>query len=306
MNEIKMNISKKIAELISMYTDVSSDKIADDTALRPLGIDSLALANIIAAIEDEFDISINIKDHKFPPTFSTSDMVNIILKLQGKELSEEALEKDPLPGESSSSNNSSKESLNEVKTFNNLKEMLDETATKFPDRPAHWIRKEAGGELEPVTYKEFKHLVDSAGTAFLDMGLSGDKIGVIGDNSMDWKVAYLATVNGGNCIVPLDKQLPEKELKRLIQRSGIKAIVFTDVTQTGINIKQSLMNIASETDTIEHYISMSGADPENNILGFQDVISKGETLLESGDRSFLDAEIDNDKMSMIKFTSRYY
>ena len=120
---------------------------------------------------------------------------------------------------------------NKVRKFQDLREMLNTIAGEFPDNPAHWVKNEKGGEYIPVTYKEFKQLVDSVGTAFIDMGLSGKKIGVIGDNSMEWKAAYLGTVNGGNCIVPLDKELSEQELKRLIERSEISAIVFTDETR---------------------------------------------------------------------------
>lgn len=62
-------------------------------------------------------------------------------------------------------------------------------------------------------------MVDALGTALIDMGLKGKRIAVIGENRFEWEIAYLSVVCGTGIVVPLDKSLPENELKSLIDRS---------------------------------------------------------------------------------------
>lgn len=185
----------------------------------------------------------------------------------------------------------------DVKRHNNLKEMLEESVSEHAEKVAFWVKKEKGGDYLPITYREFKQDVDALGTAMIAMGLKNKKIAVIGENSYEWAVAYMATVNGVGCIVPLDKELPEHELENLLNRSKAEAIYFTDLNE------EKIMNIYKRTDVLNHCINMSGGDLENGILDFRELISKGKELLENSDRSFLEAEIDNEAMSMLMFTS---
>jgi len=57
------------------------------------------------------------------------------------------------------------------------------------------------------------------------MGLKREKIAVIGENRYEWCLTYLATTCGTGTIVPLDKELPANELKYLLERAKVKAIV---------------------------------------------------------------------------------
>ena len=58
------------------------------------------------------------------------------------------------------------------------------------------------------------------------MGLEGKRVAVIGNNSYSWCVTYMAVVSGDMVIVPLDKALPDTEIKSLIKRSKADAVVF--------------------------------------------------------------------------------
>ena len=184
-----------------------------------------------------------------------------------------------------------------VKKFNNFREALEETTEKFGDRPAYYLKEKEGGEYYPLTYKQYKHDINSLGTALIDMGLKGKRIAVIGENRYEWAVTYLATVNGVGCIVPLDKSLPEYELESLLRRSEVSSIFFTD------NNKEAIMNISKRINTIKHYVSMSEGDPDNNILDFKRVLLRGEALLKNSNTKYTGAEINNEEMSVLMFTS---
>ncbi len=62
-------------------------------------------------------------------------------------------------------------------------------------------------------------MVDSLGTALINLGLKGKRIAIMEPNRYEWEIAYLSVVCGTGIVVPLDKSLPENELESLIERS---------------------------------------------------------------------------------------
>ena len=70
-------------------------------------------------------------------------------------------------------------------------------------------------------------MVDGLGTAFIKLGLKGKRIAVIGENRYEWGLSYLAITCGTGIVVPLDKSLPENEIRSLIERSEVEAICYS-------------------------------------------------------------------------------
>lgn len=136
------------------------------------------------------------------------------------------------------------------------------------------------------------------GTALIDMGLKNKRIAVIGENCMEWELAYLAIVCGTGVVVPLDKSLPENELKNLIERSGIEAIFYAK------KYEKVLEDAKKEgVGKLKHLISMDLVEHKNGIYSQKELIETGEKLIASGNREFIDATIDNENMSIMLFTS---
>ena len=107
-----------------------------------------------------------------------------------------------------------------------LKDMLKKTGELYADRPAFKIRIEEN-KYKIYTHKEVRNMINALGTALISLGLKGKRIAVIGENRFEWELAYLSIVCGTGVVVPLDKSLPENELKRLIERSEVEAIFFS-------------------------------------------------------------------------------
>ena len=170
-----------------------------------------------------------------------------------------------------------------------LKDMLKKSGEKYSQKIAYKIRIEQG-KYKEITHKQVRDMIDSLGTALIDMGLKGKRIGVIGENRYEWEIAYLSIVCGTGTVVPLDKSLPENELRSLIERSEIEAIFYTK------KYEDSLKKILEEkVGKLKHLISMEKEE--------QELIKKGEELIKQGNREFIDTKIDNEKMSIMLFTS---
>ncbi len=136
------------------------------------------------------------------------------------------------------------------------------------------------------------------GTAFIKLGLKGKRIAVISENRYEWGLSYLAIACGTGIVVPLDKALPENEIKRLIERSGVEAICYS-------NKYNDIMKKFKEEGVgkLKHIISMDLEKHDDGIYSLKELVEKGNRLIEEGDRNFIDAEIDRESMGMLLFTS---
>ena len=119
------------------------------------------------------------------------------------------------------------ERIHDYVEITSLKDMMYKTRESFGDRPFVKYKTKIEGEIDTITYNEFFDEVEALGTAFINGGLKEKRIAVISENRYEWAVTYFATVCGTGIIVPLDRALPENEIRSLIERSEVEAIVYS-------------------------------------------------------------------------------
>lgn len=187
--------------------------------------------------------------------------------------------------------------MNKCIEITDLKDMLKKTGIEYGERPAYKIRI-AENKYKIYTHKEVRDMVDALGTALISLNLKGKRIAVIGENRFEWEIAYLAIVCGTGIVVPLDKSLPENELKRLIERSGVEAIFYSGKYQD--KLKKMVLE---GTGKLKHLISMDTKTHSNGIYSQSELIEIGNVLLKNGNREFLDSKIDPDEVNIMLFTS---
>lgn len=182
--------------------------------------------------------------------------------------------------------------------FTDLKDMLKKSGEKYGNRPAYIFKTNEPGKFREITHKEFRDEINSLGTKLIDLGLKDKRIAVISENRYEWAVDYLAIATGTGIVVPLDKSLPDNEIESLIVRSEVEAIFYS-------NKYDSIMNkIKEEGNTqLKYFISMDLEKEENGIKSQKELTEEGKKLLEDGNRKFIDAKIDNEKMGIMLFTS---
>ena len=188
--------------------------------------------------------------------------------------------------------------LHDVKKFENLKEILQNTRKEYGDEVAFKSKTDTPGIFREEKYNEYLDNIEALGTALIDMGLKDKKIAVISENRYEWTLGYLATVTGVGIVVPLDKSLPAVEIESSIKRSEVEAIFYSKKYDEIMN------KIKEQSDTnLKYFISMDKDKYEDGIYSIKELIIKGKELLDQGKREYLDAKIDNEKMSIMLFTS---
>ncbi len=189
--------------------------------------------------------------------------------------------------------------IRESKIFKNVKEVIDNSTNLYPNNVAFIIKEKEGKDIKyiKITYKEFKEQINYLGTALIDLGLKDKRIAIIGKNRYEWALTYFSVLGGVGITVPLDKGLKEEEIISCLVRSKADCIVFE---------KEYLdvMKKAKENKDIKikEYICMDDIQ-EEGIKNLSAILKNGKELLKNGNKEYLNAQIDEEKMASIIFTS---
>ena len=106
-----------------------------------------------------------------------------------------------------------------IERVNSFKEMIDRSCKKYSDHIAYKFKINLGKKNQEIiekTYSDVKKEIEGLGTSLLNLGLEGKKIAIISNNRYEWCVSYLSITTSNMVAVPLDKMLPEHEIKNLI------------------------------------------------------------------------------------------
>ena len=205
--------------------------------------------------------------------------------------------------------NKLKDKYHEVRNITSLKDLLNSSVELYKDRPAFLIKKVKGGEYQQITYAQVKNDVEALGTKLISMGLKDEKVAVIGENCYEWIASYFAVVNGAGVVVPLDKELGRDEIYNLLRTADCKAVFFTKSFEDyfkdfDIDYKIRMKVYGDRTGINEPLETPAATETvKGTVYDWEALVASGEELVRSGDRSFIDSEIDPDVMKILLFTS---
>ena len=190
-----------------------------------------------------------------------------------------------------------KEEYLEATEYQNIKEMMYDIAQKYNQKIAFTVKHKDGDkvEYEDISYMKLLEQTNYLGTKFYDLGFKDKRVAIVGRNCYFWYLAHLANLLGGIVSIPLDKELQIDELESCLIRSKADVLVFDEKYTENIEKLKSRGNVK-----IEKYISMNenkGYDSLNKL------IEEGKSILKSGNKEYIDHEIDNNKMNILLFTS---
>jgi len=186
--------------------------------------------------------------------------------------------------------------LYDVRKITDLKDMLQQSVDIYGDLDCFLV-KNPSGQLRNISFRQFQAEINYLGTALLHLGLKGQKIAIISENRYEWCLSYLAVVNGTGVVVPMDKELPDHELFSLLERSDCSAVLCSK------DYAENLLAKKSSIPRVKKIISFDHDKNEGRLLSFSELLHKGKILVNKGDRSFIDAQIDREAMNMLIFTS---
>ena len=183
-----------------------------------------------------------------------------------------------------------------------IRDSFDITTKELPNKVGFLEKRPGKKEFREITYKEFRRDVTSVGAALIEkLGLQGERIAIIGENSYEWAVSYYSVVCGTGVVVPLDKELPSSEIANLVRRSNAKAIFFS-------NRKRDLINsIREQVPELKYYIELYSDENElentfkgENDYTFDELLKIGS---EYDEKVLMEVPIDPNEFKILLFTS---
>jgi len=181
--------------------------------------------------------------------------------------------------------------------------MINENFTKYIENAIidNWnMPAFTNYESISVTYGEVGIKIKELHFIFKELGIKkGDKIALIGGNSVNWAISYLATVSYGAVLVPLLADFKPKDITHLINHSD--SIVFFSEEKLASPLKMSefpnLEILFSLTD-----FSIKYAKNEKNIAKIDKAVASFAQKLPSKENYDLE-EIPNNNLLEILYTS---
>ncbi len=187
----------------------------------------------------------------------------------------------------------------ETTDYKTIKEVFDMAKEKYADNIFMLEKFNPKGNFTEITYKEFANDVIALGTALTKKyNLKNERVVIIGENTYNWYVSYMAMLCGVGIAVPVDKELPVNEIENVIKRSKATAVIYS--TKKADVIKK----VEDKLPQVKYFIQMNSEDKlVGREVGFNTIVEQGKEMVASGDSSFTKIEIDPEEFKVLIFTS---
>jgi long-chain acyl-CoA synthetase len=145
----------------------------------------------------------------------------------------------------------------EVETINNL--LLDRVNSS-PNQTAlfhsindHWNK---------VSWKEYSDRIDAIGRALLNLGLKqGDKVAIIGRNTLDWFISDMGVMTAGLVSVPIYETSSSDQIRYILQHSNTK-VIFAENS----SYLERILPIVEETPSLETIVVQTNEVEESSLI----------------------------------------
>lgn len=149
--------------------------------------------------------------------------------------------------------------------FRRVEELQDRT----------FLKLQRGQRFEEISWRDFGAMVQKILLGLVSMRLApGEAIAVIGENSLEWLCADLATLSAGFPNVIVSPGVSDALLLRILDHSSCRAAFVQ--TSTGVG---RLLNLKGQLPSLSHIILMEGAAADlPNTVSFGDLMERGSRI----------------------------
>ncbi|MHB1687025.1 MAG: AMP-dependent synthetase/ligase [Ignavibacteriaceae bacterium] len=184
-----------------------------------------------------------------------------------------------------------KNELFKVPEIFSIQDMLLKSAEKYQAKIA--LEDIAATPISKVTYIQLLDYVLKFGNALKNLGVKErTHIAVIGENRVQWGIAYLTTMLFNHVIVPIDKNLTANEILNIIHESDAEVIIFSGLFDSMMREKMN------STKKLKHFISMDLPSSKEGFSSMVEMINSTKAFDVAGL-----PKINTDEVAEIIFTS---
>ena len=188
---------------------------------------------------------------------------------------------------------------NKAVKIDTIKELMDLAEKEDGDKIAFEYRNEKDkSKIEAITYKEFQYDTYYLGTALLQLGMKKNHIAVIGENSYKWLTVYLTVLKSDSVLVPIDRELPEKDIINILKSSDSEVLFYAG------KYEKYIEDLKKELPNIKYFIGFDRDENLENVLSYKKIMDLGKERYEAGDKSYASIEHkDTNILKLLVYTS---
>lgn len=188
---------------------------------------------------------------------------------------------------------------NKAVKIDTIKELMDLAEKEDGDKIAFEYRNEKDkSKIEAITYKEFQYDTYYLGTALLQLGINKNHIAVIGENSYKWLTVYLTVLKSDSVLVPIDRELPEKDIINILKSSDSEVLFYAG------KYEKYIEEFKKELPNIKYFIGFDRNENLENVLSYKKIMDLGKERYEAGDKSYASIEHkDTNILKLLVYTS---
>ena len=151
--------------------------------------------------------------------------------------------------------------------------LLFRRAAELGDRT--FVRLQRGERFEEISWRDFGARVRGAIFGFYALGLAkGDRVAILGENSVEWLCADMATLAGGFPNVVVSPGLSDNMLRKILNHSRCRAVLVEGDIGVG-----RLFNLKGHLPDLEQIVVMGQDDSALlDALSFNQLIERGQRI----------------------------
>ena len=185
--------------------------------------------------------------------------------------------------------------VNQADYYNTFPEYIEGIAKKFNDKPAVTYFNQ---NREPVThtYSQLAEEVFSLAEALYARRFTGKHIAIVGENSYEWLLAYLACASCGAVAVCIDAEQSDGTIHQMILQADCAAVFTSEsyypLCQTLVEQKNNALELFVLTDT-----------GHCKLMYLPALLEEGQRLRESQGKAAMDYPVSPEQTASIVYTS---
>ncbi len=181
---------------------------------------------------------------------------------------------------------------NEVDTYDNFADFCTGMNQKFGPKPAVSYFDRRGDEI-CYTYQEMTDQAAGLREALIHRGLGGRHIAIVGENSYEWIVAYLAITSSGGTAVCIDAEQSDEAIREMVANADSQAVF---AARTYASICRPLL----DDKKISFLFSLETGKDEDE-FSFQSLCREGAERIKT--KGITPCKADPDQTAVIVYTS---
>ncbi len=176
----------------------------------------------------------------------------------------------------------------DVKRVTSLRQLVEYRAEMSEDTAVFAYENANIGKVS-VSYGQFREQTEALGTALADLGIRDARIGILGENSYEWLLAFFAVTGSGGTVVPIDRELPAAAIRQLVCDSGCTVFLYS----------AAYTDIAEELRGLPSMASMAFLCMD----GLSALVDEGRQQIAGGNHTYRNYKLDEDRTAAIIYTS---